>query len=492
MSTKQITTSTLWQIGSQALMALLSAVSAKFVAMGLSQELAGTYNTSYGFLQLFAILADFGLYAVSVREVSIATDKQKVLGALLTLRTMIATLSLGAAVMIAWIVPAWTGTPLPLGITIAAFVPFFTLLAGVLRTTFQITYSMHYVFIAEVSQRILTALLMAGIIVFGVRLSDDVRVLHLFLGIGSLGALLLLLFSVVFSLRLMPIRFAFDRVLLRRLFISAMPYGAAFLCIALYRQFDLTMIALLRSDFKTQNAIYGFANRIAEMTYLVPTFLLNSTLPMLSERSSKGEHTDSMLGKTFLIILVMSSASALFSFFWAMPIMRLLTTDAYLATRTMLGSDTALSLLSAPMVLNGIVLFSFYVLLTKHAWKPLVFLMVIAVILSIICNVLWIPSLGFIGAIRTSTVVHLFLACTLFPMALRTMPMLFPSSYALRFSAFVVVLSIMLGFATPYIHTVAESILALLIGGLLTIGLGVLCGFHAIFTSSSHRSPVEQ
>ncbi len=57
-------------MGSQIVMAALSILTTKFVAIGLSQELAGHYNTAYGYLQLFGILADFGLYAVAVREVS--------------------------------------------------------------------------------------------------------------------------------------------------------------------------------------------------------------------------------------------------------------------------------------------------------------------------------------------------------------------------------------------------------------------------------------
>lgn len=484
MSTKQIATSTFWQIGSQAVMAILSAVSAKFVAMALSKELAGMYNTSYSYLQLFAILADFGLYAVSVREVSIATDKRRVLGALITLRSIIATVSLGTAITIAWIVPAWRGTPLPIGISIAALVPFFTLLAGVLRTTFQISYAMHYVFIAEVLQRILTTALMAGIIVMGVRLSSDVAVFQAFLWIGALGALLLLVLSVVFSVRLLPLSFVFDRSLLMNLLRNAMPYGVAFLCIALYRQFDLTMIAALRpQDFAIQNALYGFATRIAEMTYLVPTFLLNSTLPILSDRAAKGESTKAMLGKTLLMILVICCSSAFFALLWPTPIMRLLTTDAYLETPGVPGSDTALRLLSAPMILNGVVLFSFYVLLTRHRWKPLVAAMIIAVGISIGCNLLWIPAHGFLGAIRTSTVVHLFLAITLLPMAIRTMPMSFPVSYVVRLAVFLSLLHIALRFTAHLPQTTLQSLEALLLGGLFTGLIALLCGFHGIFAS---------
>ncbi len=485
MSHRQIASSTLWQIASQATMALLSAVSVKFVAMGLSQELAGSYNSAYGYLQLFAILADFGLYAVSVREVSAAKDKEKVLGGLIVLRSVITVLSLGFAVLIAWFVPAWRGTPLPVGITIAAFVPFFTLLAGVLRTVFQVTFMMHYVFIAEVLQRILTAGLMALIIVSGIRLSTDQYVYEWFLWIGAFGAVLLFILSCTFALRLMRVRPTFDRVLLMRMLRASAPYGVAFLCIALYRQFDLTMIAILRDDFRLQNAVYGFASRVTEMTYLLPTFLLNSTLPVLSDRSARGEPTERLLGKTLLLVLIFGSASALFSFFWATPIMSVLTTPEYLETAGIPGSDTALSLLAAPMFLNGIVLFSFYTLLTKHEWKPLVLFMIGAVMISITLNLYWIPSLGFIGAIKTSTIVHLFLCLTLFPCAIRSMPVSLPLGQIIRWLLFSLFLGTCLFFTAQFLTSVSWSVLGLALGAVCTGLLGYILGFHKVFAFST-------
>ncbi len=481
MSTRAIATSTLWQIASQATMAVLSAVSVKFVAIGLTQELAGAYNSAYGYLQLFAILADFGLYAVSVREVSAAKEKEKVLGGLLVLRSIIVVLSLGSAVLIAWFVPAWQGTPLPIGITIAAFVPFFTLLAGVLRTVFQITFRMQYVFIAEVLQRILTAGLMALIIISGVRLSTDVRVYEWFLWVGAIGALFLFALSAFFALKLMRVRPTFDRVLLTRLLKASAPYGIAFLCIALYRQFDLTMIAVLRDDFRLQNAVYGFASRVTEMTYLIPTFLLNSTLPILSDRAARGESTRTLLGKTLLLVLVFGSASGLFSFFWATPIMSILTTPAYLQSTTQIGSDTALHLLSVPMFLNGIVLFSFYTLLTKHEWRPLVLCMIGAVVISIILNLHWIPSLGFIGAIRTSTIVHLFLTITLFPLAVRSMPVALPASQVFRLVLFSALLGTALFFTAPLLTSITLSVVGLAAGALLAALLAYAVGFQRLF-----------
>ncbi len=480
MSNRAIATSTLWQVGSQITMALLSTISVKFVALGLSQELAGAYNSAYGYLQLFAILADFGLYAVSVREVSSSKHPEKILGALIVLRSIIATLSLLTAIIIAWLVPAWVGSPLRIGIAIASLVPFFTLLAGVLRTVFQVKYKMHLVFIAEVTQRILTAGLMAVIIFMGIRLSDDLRVYEYFLWVGSAGAILLFILSVIFAVRLMRIRLCFEKEILMRLLRKAMPYGVAFLCIALYRQFDLTMISLLRDDYQLQNAAYGFASRISEMTYLIPTFLLNSTLPVLAEKHDRGQDTSSLLGKTLLIILLLGSTAALFSLLWSTPIMRLLTTDAYLATADHAGADTALMMLSAPMFLNGLVLFSFYTLLTKHEWKSLVSRMVIAVVLSVGLNLYLVPLSGFVGAIETSTVVHLFLAATLLPVALRSLPASFPREYVYQCLLYSAVLALFLWLSAPLLTSTLLTI-AGVIGALLVMpALAYVLGLHRI------------
>lgn len=470
-------------------MALLSAISVKFIAMGLSTELAGAYNSSYGYLQLFAILADFGLYAVSVREVSRAPEQSSVsgehtrsdvLGALIVLRLVIAIVSLGSALLIAWFVPAWRGSPLRVGIAVASLVPFFTLLAGVLRTVFQVQYKMHLVFIAEVAQRVLTTGLMAGVIFVGIRLSTDLQVFQYLLWVGVLGAVLLFLLSLVFAVRLTRIRPCFDRILLASLFRRAMPYGVAFLCIALYRQCDLTMIALLREDYAVQNAAYGFAARIAEMSYLIPTFLLNSTLPELASRHDRGQNTALLLGKTLFLLLILGSTSAIFSLVWATPILQLLTTPAYLETAGHPGADTALRLLGIPMFLNGIVLFSFYTLLTKHEWKALVSRMAVAVALSITLNLFLIPRLGFVGAIDTSIIVHLFLVAVLLPVTLRSLPLSFPLSYGIRWLFFTLVLAILLHLSAPLLTSISSILLGLGIAIVCVPALAFLLGFHRL------------
>lgn len=480
MPTKQIASSTLWQVASQVTMAALSIVTVKLIAIGLTKELAGAYNTAYGFLQIFGILADFGLYAVAVREVSKAQGKEreKVFGVLLTLRIIILCLSLGSALIIAWLIPAWHGTVLPPGISIAVFVPFFTLLAGIIRTVFQVNYKMHFVFIAEVSQRMLTVLLTGVMVAMGLNQTADPFYYYLFLLFGGVGSLLLFLFSIIFGSRFTPIRPQWDSVLVRRSFMQALPYGLAFLCTALYRQSDVTLIAILRPDFAIQNAYYGFVQRAMDMAYLFPTFLLNSTLPLLSEKSGKGEDTRALLGKTFHIILLLGTTLFLFAFLWSRPLMQLLTTDRYLSTVDHAGSDTALHLLAFSMFFNGILLFAFYSLLTRHHWKPLVATLFIGSIVSITSNLFLIPQYGFVGACATSILTHVTLAALLLPQSFRSMPFSYSMTYILQWIFFTVLLGGGLWVAAPLLTSSAVTAMGIIVAGgyllLIAWGTGIL------------------
>ncbi len=480
MSVRLIAGSTAWQLASQLVMAALSILTVKFVAIGLSKELAGNYNSAYGYLQLFGILADFGLYAFAVRELAASKHREETLGTLAVIRIITVVLSFGLALILAWSIPGWRSSPLSVGITIAATVPVFTLLAGILRTVFQVTYKMHFVFIAEVGQRILTAGCIGAFIFYGIRSSTDTSIYNSFLAIGGIGAAFLLLASLVASHRLIPLHLHFDRVFFQKVLRSAFPYGIAFLCIAIYRQLDVTLIALLRPDYEIQNAYYGFVLRMTEMGYLIPTFLLNSTLPLLSERASP----DGILKKVFLIILTLGSISALFSLFWARPLIELMTTSSYLATADHAGSDTALALLSIPLFLNGIILMSFYSMLSRHHWKSLVISMLIGATVSIVLNILLIPRFGFIGATYTSITVHILLALLLWPQSQKILPVRMPMEWVLRWLSFTVLFAAILFLFKPFLTSMGMTIIGL---GLMSIMMLMLlngCGYRSMLIKS--------
>lgn len=478
---RSIAMATLWQIGSQIVMAGLSIVMVKLVTIGLSKELVGSYNSAYGFLQLFGIVADFGLYAIAVRELSRAQDKPKMFGTLLTIRLVILTISMSLALMLAWSIPAWRGTVLPLGITIAALVPILTLMAGIIRTVFQIHFAMHYVFIAEVLQRIISTAIIAGFILYGVQSSTNVLVYYWFLLSGGIGAIFLLILSCWFGRKLIPLRPQWNLPAMKEIFVQAAPYGIAFFCMAVYRQLDITLIALMRTDYEVQNAYYGVVLRMVEMGYVIPTFLLNSTLPILSENRTAGRSNALLLGKTLSALLIISSISLVFSLFWARPLVALLTNSSYLSNEFEAGSDTALQLMSIPIFFNGLIVYGFYVLLNLHKWVNLVKTLAFGAVLSVILNIFLIPKYGFVGAGITSIIVHMFMAIILLvetnvlapPLLLKTfIPRWIAFSFALGLCLFIMRSSLI-----SDIHTVVGLGFALAV----LVGLLRLTGMHIVF-----------
>ncbi len=479
MHPRAIATSTLWQLSSQAVTMVLGILSIKFVTTALNQSLVGNYQTVYSYLQIFGILADFGLYAVSVRELSRSKDFLLTFGTLFILRAAITILSLGIAIIFAWSIPLFEGTPLPLGISIAVFVPFFTLLAGMFRTLFQVRYQMHHVFLAEVFSKFIPVCLIGIVVYLGARNSYNVDLYYLFNAFGATGSLCLFILSLWFAKGLLPDRPRFSKKEFLRILGLAAPYGLAFLATTLYRQSDVTLIALLRpQDYDIQNAHYGTVLRLAEIGFLLPTFILNSSLPMMSSAESDGKDLSSFLGKLLLSLLTLGSIVALFSFFFARPIVLLISNSSYLSTPFAPGSDTALTLLSFSMFLGMIITFCFYLLLHLHRARPLLILTIAAATVSILFNLQLIPRFGFVGASITSIVTHLFLATGLLIVSLRFTQVRLPFSDLCRWFAFSLTIGLSLFISRNFIDSVP---LALIFGALslcfslfLVFALGLL------------------
>lgn len=466
MHTRSIATSTLWQLGSQAVTMVLSLLSIKFVTIALSQSLVGNYQTVWGYLQIFGILADFGLYAVAVRELSQSKDPGVTLGTLFVLRAVITFLSLGAAIGIAFALPGFRGTPLPIGIALAAFVPFFTLLSGMLRTLFQVRYQMHYIFLAEVCSKIIPVCLIGLSLLSGVRLSDNLDLYYIFLAFGGIGSLVLFLFSLRFAFGLPEVHPRFSWAEFFRILRLSTPYGLAFLMTTIYRQSDVTLIALLRpQDYDMQNAYYGIVLRIAEVGFLLPTLILNSALPMMD--AGRENDRGDFLGKLLLSLLTLGSIVSLFSFFLARPIILLITRESYLSTPLLPGADTALQLMAFSMFLGMIITFCYYLLLNGHRWKWLLTLTTLSAVISVVFNSALIPQFGFMGAAITSVLAHLLLAIGLLIVSLRFTKIRIPFSQLCRWFTFSLVTGLTLFAMAPFI---TNSLSTILIGGLMLGG----------------------
>jgi O-antigen/teichoic acid export membrane protein len=70
MATKKVYWNTIAQIGGKLSTALLSIVLIKILTNYLPIEGYGLYSKVYNYLSIFSVLADLGLYAITVREIA--------------------------------------------------------------------------------------------------------------------------------------------------------------------------------------------------------------------------------------------------------------------------------------------------------------------------------------------------------------------------------------------------------------------------------------
>jgi O-antigen/teichoic acid export membrane protein len=182
------------------------------------------------------------------------------------------------------------------------------------------------------------------------------------------------------------------------------------------------------------------------------------------------------------MIAILSLSAGLAATVWARPLMQLLTTDAYLSTIDMPGSDTALALLGPSMILNGVVLFCFYSLLSLGKAKRLTWTLAFAAALSQALNVALIPRLGFVGAATTSICVHATIASLLFIPTLRHLRIGVRSLEWGRIAAYAVLLAIALLALKPLLTVEWATGLGILALGILAAIFVEMLGIRRIVT----------
>lgn len=163
MPTKKIYTNTLAQIAGKVATALISIYLIKILTNYLDIEGYGLYAKIYNYLSIFAVIADLGLYTISVRELSKHQDQretfERISGNILSMRTISGILIIGLSLAIA---PFLQGYNSLVALTSILIVSLFTLL-GLINSSFmsslQASLKTEFSFIANTAGKICTFLL---------------------------------------------------------------------------------------------------------------------------------------------------------------------------------------------------------------------------------------------------------------------------------------------------------------------------------------------
>jgi O-antigen/teichoic acid export membrane protein len=249
----------------------------------------GYYRTVLTYSAFAAVLADSGLYMVTLRAMSQpGVDASRVLGNALPLRVVSTGIVLLAAAAVAWLTPY--STPVKWGTLIGAGIYTCLQASDLLMAPFQSVLKQARNAVAEVTGAAVT---LAGVSVLAL---SHVGALPM-LGAALLGAAVAVAVSIRLVRRLVPFRVSFDPALWRQYLIAGLPLaGSQILGMAMLRG-DSLLLSLLQPAAAV--GLYGVPSKLFEITTSIPYILAGLMMPALTASAAEDRQEFSrQLGRT--------------------------------------------------------------------------------------------------------------------------------------------------------------------------------------------------
>ena len=239
----------------------------------------GRYTLALTYMQLFAVLADAGLFAIVVREISRDPDRtERLVGNTLTLRLLLAAAAFALAALVSLLLPY--EADVRLAILLAGLPLLFGMLNSAFVTVLQSRLQMGRAVVGDVAGR---AVALAAV---GLVAALDLGFLAV-MGTAAAGALATALVTMLLTRRVVALRPRSEPAVWRRLLVMALPLGLALAVNELYFRADTLIISLYEPY--DQVGLYTLAFRMLELTLVFGTVFLTTTFPLLSQAVADDE-----------------------------------------------------------------------------------------------------------------------------------------------------------------------------------------------------------
>jgi O-antigen/teichoic acid export membrane protein len=412
MSTaKKILGNTIVQVLGRAIMAVVSIGILKAVSGFLSVEGYGQYTAVYEFLAFFGIAADFGLFTIGVREMSKGErDKNFIAGNIFGMRIVTAAATMALAVVLAFVLPQYEGTFIPIGISIAAISVFLTILQGTVSSVLQVDLKMEYATIGLVTGKVLSFLwMLAAIYYFYVGTPTQAAFNQLMIA-GVVGNLFALVYTYHYAARYARLRPLYVKEYWKEIFRGAFPYGIALVFNMIYFRIDSVMILFMKGS--TELGYYGPAVRMLEILQVIPVYFMNSVLPVLSKSLKEDpKKVERILTLCMNFLFMAALPMAIGIYLLAYPIIFLTTQPEFLSQldKGIYGSDAALQILCLAMAISFNSSLYNYSLVALGKQSKLLWINGGAALFNIVVNLFVIPQWGFRGASWSTVATEVFI-----------------------------------------------------------------------------------
>ena len=406
MPTRKIYTNTVAQIAGKILTALISIAMIKILTTYLDIEGYGLYSKIYNYLSIFAVIADLGLYTITVRELSAhAEDRamiRKISGNVLSLRTLSGVIIVFLSLFIGLFLGGYDSPEALIGIGIAGLFTLAGLVNSSLMSYLQATLRTEFSIVANTSGKLLTFGIILMFTIFFASVAHTEKFTLVMLA-GLAGNILMMALTWWYVNKYERVRFAWDSTYIRHIIGISLPYWLALFLNVIFFKVDTILLSLMspRSLADTVVALYALPMKIVEVGMMYGTIFLNSLLPVLTKAIEKNEIQKiyHLTAHAWKLLLFFGVGIATFSFALAPDIIRIISSREYLDTVVFWGTSV-----EAMQIVVWIFLFYFLsslftlTLIARSEQKKMLMINLVIAILNIIGNIIIIPYYSFIGS----------------------------------------------------------------------------------------------
>jgi len=360
-------------------------ISIKLLTNYLGVSGVGKYNTITTYVNFLLVIADLGLFSVTVREISKNPHNEKqILSNVYIIRLISAFLMCLVAVGIIFFTPYRHDPEMFYGIMIATGFLFFNLMGSVYDIVLQYRLKMQFSATAEFLSKLLT---LAALFII-IRLNGG------FLWTASTIALmgfLIFVFKWYFGNKFVRLKPQYDKHIALWIFNLSWPIGIVFIVSNLFFRLDTMMLFVIKGA--TAVGIYSVAYKVLEVTAFIGSYFASALKPTLAENiDHKKEFLSSVMRKSFNIMLLLAMPVTVACAVFAKDIIIFLSNADFVS-----GSPALVFLaFTLPIIFFDVLLSE--ILIANDERKLFIRIAVFILIFNFIFNLIFIPLYSFMGA----------------------------------------------------------------------------------------------
>jgi O-antigen/teichoic acid export membrane protein len=404
---KKILSNTAYQIIWKVITALISIFLLNLLTNYLPIELFGEYWKVYNYLLIFAFLADLWLYTISIREIQKhPEDCLKIVGNILSLRLLLGVIVILISLFIAQFLPAYNSLLTIYSIAIVWVFTLFSLVNSSILALMQAHLKMWFSIVSSSIWKGITFLCIVAITQVAYPKTNEMDFFMPFIAImlaGLVWNIAMTVMNYMYAKRICDIRFKFDYVYIKDIFITSIPYWIAIFLGVVYTKVDIIFLSLLESPNKANIsiALYSVPMKIMEVFMMTGTFFLNSLLPSMTQAYNawKKYELESLLKTAFLLLLAWSTSMLVFGLLLKDIMIEIIATSDYLDRNIYeYTSSDAFIIVLIMIVFYFVFLLFQYIFITAEKQSELLKINIVVTVVNIIGNIILIPKYSFVWA----------------------------------------------------------------------------------------------